>query len=709
MLFAPPDARQTPINQYKKGEKAFMTTRDWVVTPDRPDVRGMLEDAGYTPLLARVLAARGVQTPAQAQDFLSPEEKGLSEPALLLDMDQAVTRIRQALLHKERMAVFGDYDVDGITSACLFTDFLTQAGGNVTPYIPDRMEEGYGLNADAVRELAAAGVTLIITVDCGITAVEETALAISLGVDVVITDHHTCKETLPRTFAVVDPHRPDCPTPFKDLAGVGVALKVAMAVAGPEWAGAVFQRYCDLAAIGTVADVMPIQGENRTIVRCGLQAIRQSPRLGLSLLLQEAGLGGKPLTSVSIGYTLAPRINAAGRMGRASLAVELLLAQDEAKGRELAKTLCELNHHRQTIEGDIFQTCVDRLAHKPQPDLIFLSDENWHQGVVGIVASRLAQRYAASAFMVCLNAGVGKGSCRSWGGINLFALLERCSDLLEGFGGHALAAGFTVREENLPALQRRLHQELPQVMDQTQFTPHLTLDGTVRPDELSVENIVSLDALEPCGNGNPRPTLLLSGATVQNTVPVGRGRHLKLRLEVCGTVLDAIWFSVGDEAGEIARGSRVDVAFCPQINEFRGIPSVQLQIIALRPALTRAQSEQAIFDKFRQGMSLTADEALALLPKREDFVRVWHYLKGRSVISPVIEDTPVHIARGAARINGQREALSNTMVCLAVLQERGLISLRDRPDRLSITLNQVEGKVDLESSLILRRLRSFAG
>ena len=581
-----------------------MRYKQWKIAHPSPEGRAQLERAGIPSLLACVLSARGVTEPEQAWKLLTPGEEPLLDPMLLKDMDRAVLRVGRALKTGELMAVYGDYDVDGITSTCLLTDCLTRLGGRVRSYIPDRLEEGYGLNEEAVLHLAQQGVTLIITVDCGITAAREVEFARELGIDVVITDHHECKQAIPEAAAVVDPHRPDCPYPFKGLAGVGVALKLAMAAAGPDRAGLVFREYADLAAVGTVADVMPMTGENRTIVQTGLAALAHPRRVGLAQLMEEAGLGDKPVTSVSIGYTLAPRINAAGRMGQADLAAELLLTRDPGRAAALAQELCALNRERQTIECEIFQECVQRLERRPQSGIILLADEHWHQGVVGIVASRLTEKYSCPAFMVCLDQGIGKGSCRSWGGVNLFHLLTQCQDLLEGFGGHAMAAGFTVREENIPALERRLRQLVLEERAGEELPSLLEIDAAVLPQELTVEAVEALDALEPCGAGNPRPVLVLTGAHVISAAQVGRGRHLKLRLEGRGVPLDAIFFSVdGSELG-LTPGCRVDVAFYPQINDFRGVRSVQLQVVDLRHAMTRAQLEQSIYEKYRRGEPL---------------------------------------------------------------------------------------------------------
>ena len=684
-----------------------MKYKQWQVAPPCPEGQRALEAAGYPPLLAGLLAARGITEPEEARRRLSPESEPIPDPLLMKDMDRAVRRVRLALEREELIAVYGDYDVDGITATCLLTQFLTARGGRVTPYIPSRLEEGYGLNPEAVHTLAGLQVGLIITVDCGITAVEETLLAGSLGIDVVITDHHACKDILPPAAAVVDPHRPDCPYPFKGLAGVGVALMLALAIAGPEEQSDVFHQFCDLAAVGTVADVMPMAGANRAIVSLGLRQLNPPRRLGLASLIRCAGLADRPVTSVAVGYTLAPRINASGRMGMAEVAVELFLTRDPLRAEELARELCELNRERQGIEGEIFQQCVQQLEEAPQERAIVLAGSQWHQGVVGIVASRLAEKYACPCFMVCLDGGMGKGSCRSWGDINLFDLLSSCAPLLENFGGHALAAGFTVAEENIPALAQALRRAVAESCHGQALPSVLEIDLAVAPQHLTVEAVEALDQLEPCGTGNPRPVFLLQGAQVHSMTQVGRGRHLKLRLESRGVPLDAIYFSSqGAELG-LFPGCRADVVFYPQINDFRGSRSVQLQIVDLRPAPSRAQLEWSIYEKYSRGEALTCEEARFLLPERRDFVDLYRWLERQSTACTVVEDTPARIARAVSRATRQREMPARTMLCLEVLEERGLIGLNRRTGRIQITLCQVKNKVDLEASAIIRRLRAI--
>ena len=536
-----------------------MKYKQWNRAASAPQARAAMEAAGVPPLAALTLCARGLDTPEKASAFLDAGRGQLLDPFLMKDMDRAAARVRRALAAGEHIAVYGDYDVDGITSTCLLTDFLRREGGTVIPYIPDRMEEGYGLNREAVAALRGQGVVLIVTVDCGITAVEEAACAASLGVELVITDHHECKAALPAAAAVVDPRRADCPYPFKCLAGVGVALKLVLALGGPARRDELLERYADLAAIGTVADVMSLTGENRTIVRLGLEALRRTGRPGLRALLHEAGLDERPLTATAIGYTLAPRINASGRMGCASLAGELLLTDDPARGEELSRALCDLNRERQAIEAEIYTECqaMAEALPRPQRHALVLAGEQWHQGVVGIVASRLAEKYSCPAFMICLQDGKGKGSCRSFAGFNLFAALERCAPLLEGFGGHALAAGFTIREENIPAFAAAMNDYVCACTGGEEMVSALDIDGEL--DDvglLTLEGVEGLELLEPYGAGNPKPVFSLSGCLVSAVNEVGGGRHLKLKLTASGRSFDAIFFSATAEEAGVGPGGR---------------------------------------------------------------------------------------------------------------------------------------------------------
>lgn len=677
--------------------------------PDQAAVKA-LALAGFPALAAAVLCARGLNTPALARAFLAVSNGPLTDPLLLKNMELAVARIALALEQNELIAVYGDYDVDGITSTCLLTRCLRARGASVVPYIPGRLEEGYGLNDDAVDALAEKGVTLIITVDCGITAVAEVKRAREKGVDVIVTDHHECKDDLPAAVAVVDPRQRDCAYPFKALAGVGVALKLALALAAPGERDGVLAEYADLAAVGTVADVMPLSGENRAIVIQGLEALNHSKRPGIRALIREAGAEGKPLCASSIGYTLAPRINAAGRMGQAMVAARLLLTEDPAEAAGLAAELCVLNRERQAIEGEIYNDCLSRLEREGVPvrRSIVLAGEGWHQGVVGIVASRLTERYSCPAFMISLQDGRGKGSCRSFGGFNLFTALERCADLLEGFGGHALAAGFTILEAHIPAFRARIAACVEEWTGGAELQSTLEVDAELSDCEaLTVAEINGLAALEPYGAGNPKPVFLLAGCSVVTLSEVGGGRHLKLKISKDGQNLDAIFFSATAAMAGLAAGDRVDVAFTPQINEFRGARTVQLQVCDIRPAPTRAEAEYALYERLRRGEDLSAREAERLIPSRTEFAALWRYLGAHARLGRV-EDTARRLARGVARLYGIKESVLRTLVCLAVMDEHGLIAVERSTDRLLISLGEVKGKVDLEASDLMRRLRTFA-
>jgi len=672
---------------------------------------GSLMDAGYPYLVASVLVSRGVATAEEAAVALERDRTLTHSPFLMRDMDKAVERIQTALANGEKIAVFGDYDVDGITATCLLTDYLRSRGGDVVMHIPGRFDEGYGLSCEAIRSLAERGVKLLITVDCGITGVEETEFANSLGVDVVITDHHECKETLPPAVAVVNPHRPDCGYPFKYLAGVGVALKLVLALGGDDREDALFARYCTLAAIGTIADVMRMEGENRTIVSMGLETIDHSDFTGLHALLREAGLAGKQITSIQVGFVLAPRINAAGRMGRAALAAELLLTNDEQEAEKLARELCDLNRERQSVEQEIYAKAVEQLEALPPDEkyALVLASDDWHQGVVGIVASRLSEKYSCPSFMIHLADGVGKGSCRSYGGFNLFGALEACSDLLLGFGGHELAAGFTIEEANIPAFRKKMNKYVREHTGRARPVSSLAIDAELtRPALVTLEEVERLGELEPYGSGNDRPVFCLRGAMLESVQSVGQNRHLKVRLQKGHTSFEGIFFSVSPEDIGVAAGSRVDAAFYLQVNEFRGSRAVQLQLLDLRAARSPSAREAellALRETLISGGALSARDAVRLLPSREQFVRVWRILEHEAGDGALCEPELPLLRRIAAALPGA-ESFLRAALCLEIFAERGLLSLERNEDMISLHL--VNGrKVELDDDPYLQRLHDI--
>ena len=618
-------------------------------------------------------------------------------------MDLAAGRLGLAISSGEKIAVFGDYDVDGITATCLLTEFIRSMGGDCVPYIPGRLEEGYGLNPIAIRQLHAEGVKLIVTVDCGITAVEEAALCAELGIDLVITDHHECKQQLPQAVAVVDAHRIDCAYPHKDLSGVGVAFKLASALCGSQ--EQVLAQYADLVCLGTVADVMPLQGENRVFVSKGLEALKNSQRPGILALMKCAGCEKNELTATSVSYTLAPRINAAGRMGKIDLAVNLLLTRDPQEAERLAEALCELNKERQAVEAEIYRQAVEMLPKDHIPDAIVLADETWHQGVVGIVSSRIAEEYCCPTFLICLDGEHGKASSRSYGGFNLFSALTTLSPLLESYGGHELAAGFTINRENIPAFREQVSRLARNFYKDDGVRTVLDTDCVVKPELLTVANIASLSQLEPCGNGCAKPTLVAENLVVEKFSQVGGGRHLRLRLRSGWHILQGIWFSANAQSASICEGDAVDVAFLPQINEFRGERTAQLNVVDIRPHCTAECSmETAAYSALRRG-NITPSQAESLLPDRATLGTVWRYLQGCQ--SEAITEELGCMCRKIVRWSEQPLSLEKLQTCLDIFADVGLIQVTRKHKNTTICLIPTEQKMDLQTSATMQTLQAL--
>lgn len=689
-----------------------MKFEKWNIGAPAPGAVEALRQAGYPALLAAVLAGRGVFSAEEAAKRLECDDALTLSPFAMADMDKAVERIRRAVTDGETVAVFGDYDVDGITSTVLLLDYLKSCGVKCLRYIPRRIEDGYGLSREAIQSLRDQGATLMVTVDCGVTGAEEVDFARSIGLDVVVTDHHERQGPLPNAAAVVDPHRPDCPYPFKHLAGVGVALKLVLALGGSGNEERLFSRYCTLAAIGTIADVMRMEGENRVIVLRGLAALPRTDFVGIHALLKEAGLDGKPITSVQIGFSLAPRINAAGRMGAADLAADLLETEDPARAEELARALCDLNRERQAVEQGICADALRQIEGLPDSErsALVLDSEDWHQGVVGIVASRLSEKYSCPSFMIHTQDGLGKGSCRSFGGFNLFAALEACSSLLEGFGGHELAAGFTIRKENIASFRDRMNGYVRAHCGKGVPVPALEIDAAVTdPADLTMDEAEQLSLLEPYGAGNPRPAFALLGARVESLQSVGQGRHLKLQLSRGLCRFEAIFFSVTAEECGVRAGDRVDAAFYVQGNTFRGRTTLQLQMIDLR--LSRVPSRREAEDlelirRLARGVSPTAQETDRLNTSLDQFRALLKSLRrllpdGRARVSKL------PFLRSAGELAGGREPFLRAALALAVFEERKLLRAAAVDEELlDIALLPWEDSVDLYACPLLQRLRA---
>ncbi len=657
-----------------------------------------LARSGYAPLTAMILAARGIKDQHQAKSYLDSNAT-LLDPFLMTDMDLAAGRVALAMDRGEKIAVFGDYDVDGITATCLLTDFIRHHGGNCQPYIPGRLEEGYGLNPIAIHKLHEDGVTLIVTVDCGITAVEEAQLCKQLGIDLVITDHHECKEVLPEAVAVVDPHRPDGGYPHMELSGVGVAFKLAAALCGDQQQ--VLEQYADMVCLGTVADVMPLHGENRVFVSRGLESLRNTKRPGIEALMHQTGCEMRTMNASTVGYVLAPRINAAGRMGKIELAVELFLTQDPQRAEEMAKALCDLNRDRQGVESDIYRQAVEMLPLKT-PEAIVLADESWHQGVVGIVASRIAEEYCCPTFLICLDGDHGKASSRSYGGFNLFSALSSLSPLLESYGGHELAADFTIHRNQIPSFREQICALARDYYTEDVPRTVLEADCAVSPELMTLANVDSLEQLEPCGNGCPKPVLVMENLTIEWIGQVGGGRHMRMRLRSGRYTLNAIYFSTTPEAASISEGDMVDVAFVPQINEFRGERTVQMNVVDIRPACKQeCSADTASYRALCLG-TICSDDAAELLPDRTTLGMVWRYLSSQP--AGEIREAPMCLCRKLVRWSDVPMSLGKLLTCLDIFSDVGLVQTGRQHKYITLRLIPQEQKADLNQSRTMQRL-----
>ncbi len=641
------------------------------------------------PLLEAVLALRKIPD-ADADAFLHPVYASLGDAMRMKDMPAAVARIRRAIADKEKVAIYGDYDVDGITSLSIVYSYLTAQGVDCLPYIPDRIDEGYGVNHEAVEQLANSGVTLIITVDCGITAAVETEYARSRGVDMIITDHHECRGfTLPKAVAVIDPKREDCEYGFDALAGCGVAFKLICALDGDP--KAMLRRYADLVAVGTVADVMPMVGENRYLVQTGLKKLAVDPRPGLAALIAKAMTPGKEISASTISFTLAPRINAAGRLGKTSIAVDLLLSEDREQALVLAQELCDLNVQRQQMEQNIWNEAVEMVTeqHLSGTPLV-LASETWHKGIVGIIASRLSEQYSVPSVLICLDGDDGKGSCRSYGNFDLFAALSACSQHLESFGGHALAAGLSIHRRDLDAFRATLHEHY--INNPPAPVPDLQCELLIGDSELlTLDSVESIGFMEPYGNSNPKPLMCMTGLTLDQITPIGGGKHLRLKFRVGSRLFDGIFFGHSYADLGLKQGDLVDVAFAPQINNYRDQRSVQLLVSDVR-----ANDPAPLCRRLLAGEMPAPLEIPQLLPDRKALASLWRsFVADGGSIRMSIEEMAAMTHIPPAKF----------CACMRIFNEAGLTEASFVNDIYTAVEIPRSGKADLNSTPLLRYLR----
>jgi len=555
----------------------------WVLHPRSQPQRAILlaRELGAPAAIGHALVNRGLDDVGSAMRFLSPALDDLHDPFLLLGLDQAVARIRHALDAGEQIMIQGDYDVDGITSTYVLHTTLVGLGGRVRWRIPHRTRDGYGLSVAAVEEAHGQGCTLIITVDCGITAVESVARARALGIDTVITDHHEPPATLPDASAIVNPLRPGCPYPFKSLAGVGITFKLIEGLLRGRGLGQRALEFLDAVALGTIADVVPLVGENRILATLGLERLNRTRHLGLRSLLERSGLAGGRVTSGQVAFVLAPRINAAGRMGHGEQAMRLLVARDEGEARACADSLEDDNDRRRQFDERAATEAAARVETElgwPECASILLWSEQWHAGVLGIVASRLVERFQRPTILVALDGERGRGSGRSLSGLDLTRVLDGCDDLLEAYGGHALAAGLTVRRERLPELRERFERLVRERVRPGDFTRRLEYDADVLLHECDADLVSWVERLAPHGLGNPEPVYRVARAEVESAAVVGAGKHLRLTVRDDSGRAEAIGFGMGGQADAVRRSGTCALAFVPTRNEWNGVARLQLKL-----------------------------------------------------------------------------------------------------------------------------------
>ncbi len=692
---------------------------------------------GITEACAKLLYLRGYDTADKAEPFLRKNDLSIYDPFLMKDMDKAAERVVRAVCESEAVTIIGDYDADGVSSTAVLYLYLKSKNPDLKLkyYIPDRFSEGYGMSRKAIDVIREEGCDLIITVDNGITAIDEVKYAMSLGIDVVVTDHHECREILPEALAVIDPHRPDCQYPFSDLAGVGVAFKLVTAVEtllrgescpSTETVMDIYRQYSDLVMLGTVADVMPVVDENRAIIVQGLEKLKKNPRPGLRALLQKisSDKGMTVINTSTIGFGIGPRINAAGRMAHASRAVELLLASpDECKKSNLvdllAENLCELNAERQKEETAIMRYLDDRIEEQcnlKEDRILVIADDDWHPGVIGIAASKVSEKYGRPAILITFrgNEGsgrdkhdMGRGSGRSIEGLNLIEAICACGDCLVKYGGHELAAGLSLERGQVEAFRTAINDYIKAHETEEMWLSTVKADMELLPSELSMTFAENMALLEPFGIANPTPLFMMRDVTVVSTRPIGNGSHLKFRLEKDGVPLAAVMFHACYEAFNYNSGEQVDMLFNVDVNEYNGSRTVQLLVREIRYAESFSNRMEKARKRYRDildGAEFSPEEDV--LPSRNDFAVVYRLLRAYNGADVTVLAENQMFARVNADSNGQIHWIKFRLI-LDVLDEMALCKICRLDEKLiEFHVDMSAARVNLDSSPLLLRLRA---
>ena len=676
--------------------------KKWVLR--RSDSKKALElttKYGLDPLLAYVLTARGITEQQDLKDYFSSSGE-LSDPFEIKDMDKAVERIQSAIENGEQICIYGDYDADGVTSTVILYNYLTALGAMVDYYIPEREGEGYGMHREALDKIAENGTELIVTVDNGISAYDEVEYAKSLGMDVVITDHHRPPERIPNAVAVVNPHRKDCPSKFKELAGVGVTFKLLCALEDGE-SSVIIDQFSDLAAIGTIADIVSLVGENRLIVKQGLRRIASTDNAGLYALLEVCSLADKSISGESVAFVIAPKINAAGRIGSVDEAVRMLLSEDDEEALRLANNIAALNTRRRDMEDKINADIADSIARNPKilnQRVIFASGEGWHAGVVGIAAARLAETYSKPTVLMTVDGdGMAHGSARSNDGFSIVDALAACSSVLTNYGGHTKAAGFSLKAENIESFRNMLCEyariNFPEMPKYT-----VEIDKIVEPDELTVERVRALDAMEPFGEDNKRPIFALTQAVVDDLIPVAQGKHTRLKLIKDRKVFSVLCFGMETSKAPCKAGDVIDVCFTAELNEYNGNTQVSLKLKEFKPTQLKQNeffSSKQLYARFMCEEKLP--QAAQEIPTRDDVAPVYRFLRANGGFCG--DSTSLYLAVK------DKMSYCKMMLILQIMKKERLIDASLHCADINVKILPVAEKIDIESSELLQSFKDL--
>ncbi len=720
-------------------EKVWLTKAE-DTTESRDAIKSIATALGLDPIVATLLHNRGYCDRTSAISFLKMEREMLRNPFDLMDMERGVERLVRARDNNEKITVYGDYDVDGVTAVCTLYLYLKSLGCDVDYYIPNRSGEGYGVSQVAIDTIKAGGTSLIVTVDTGITANEEVEYAEGLGIDFLITDHHECRAHVPSAVAVINPHRPDCKYPFKELAGVGVVFKLICAleekISGTDRLTStlkILNEYSDLVAIGTIADVMPIKEENRIIVKYGLNLIDKSPRIGLSALIDKASGRNDvkkseythrkkkktKVTSSFVGYTLAPRINAAGRVRSATMAVELFLSDNYDTAAKIAEKLCDANRERQAEENSIMREAYEKIEALDinNNPVIVLDADNWHHGVIGIVSSRITEKYSRPSILVSFEGNdnsaqspldVGKGSGRSIKGLNLVDALCYCGDHLVKYGGHELAAGLSVTREKLPVFIKTINEFARNNLNEADMVPVIEADCEISFSNVTMKLAEELQLLEPFGIANPVPLFIMKNATVAEVGGISDNKHTKLVFTDGKNYLQGMFFSNPPSSLGISVGDKVDALFSLDINEWQDRKSVQLILRDLKLKVSKTEAQEynrRRFSEIKSGATFSSAEDI--IPERRDFVAVYKFIQNsiRQGID-TFSHTELEKKLETSPDYGKISYVKLKFIIL-IFKEMNLISIEEISDEVyRFSIKYSSSKQNLEKSSILKKLRT---